>query len=36
MMQAGVTVIAITHDDRYLDETDLLGVEFVWTKGVLS
>lgn len=25
MMQAGVTVIAITHDDRYLDELDLPG-----------
>jgi putative ATP-binding cassette transporter len=25
MMQAGVTVVAITHDDRYLDELDLPG-----------
>ena len=23
MMQAGVTVVVITHDDRYLDELDL-------------
>ena len=34
--QAGVTVVVVTHDDRYLDEMDCLLAGFAWTKVVSS
>ena len=33
MKQAGLTVVAITHDDRYLDELDLPAVRIRMEEG---
>ena len=35
LMQAGATVVVITHDDRYLDELICPHAGFAWTKAVL-